>query len=263
MNRIDSLFGQKKKNVLAIYFTAGYPELNDTAPTLAALQQAGADLVEIGMPFSDPLADGPVIQESSKTALQNGMNISLLFDQLKNFREKISLPVVLMGYVNPVMQFGVEEFAAKCSETGIDGVILPDLPPEIYEQEFRAVFEKHGLHFIFLVTPRTPEQRVWHLAGLSKGFLYLVSSAGTTGGTGKFSVERENALRIVSGYDLKIPVLTGFGIHDHGSFLSATKYTNGAVVGSAFIRELAISESTEAAARKIVSVRSPETIHHP
>lgn len=238
MNRIDELFARKKKDVLAVYFTAGFPRLKDTVPVLQALQDGGADLVEIGMPFSDPLADGPVIQESSKQALDNGMSIRLLFEQLKKVREKITVPLVLMGYLNPVLQFGMEPFLVKCASCGIDGVILPDLPAEVYEREYRFLFEKYKVYPVFLATPSTPEKRIRQLASCSKGFLYLVSAASTTGSGKSFSEEQRNALKKVMSLDLPLPVLTGFGIHDAASRKAATEFSNGAVVGTAFIREL-------------------------
>lgn len=254
MNSIDKLFQRKKKDVLAVYFTAGYPKLNDTVSIISALEKNGADLIEIGMPFSDPLADGPVIQESSRIALENGMNIRLLFDQLLRLPPAAEqLPLVLMGYLNPVMQFGMERFLQKCSEVGISGVILPDMPAEVYEREYKSLFEQYGIHVIFLITPQTSELRARKVAGLSRGFLYLVSTSATTGANKNFSVEQEIAWKKVADYKLGIPVLTGFGIHDYDSFKSASRYTNGAVVGSAFIRELAKNQEAETASEILIS----------
>ncbi|HET6990915.1 MAG TPA: tryptophan synthase subunit alpha [Bacteroidia bacterium] len=254
MNRIDRLFEKKKKDVLAVYFTAGYPNLNDTVSIISALGKEGTDLIEIGMPFSDPLADGPVIQESSRIALENGMNIKLLFEQLSKLpRAAERPPLILMGYLNPVMQFGIEKFLQKCAEAGISGIILPDMPVEVYEREYKVLFEKYGIHFIFLITPVTPELRARKIASLSKGFLYLVSTSATTGTNNKFSDEQEASLKKVADYNLPIPILTGFGIHDHDSFKAASRFTNGAIVGSAFIRELAKTKNPETASRNLIT----------
>src|SRR5258705_6792474 len=181
MNRIQELFNNKKSNVLNVYCTAGYPKLDSTLSVMKALQQYGADIIELGMPYSDPLADGPVIQHSSSIALANGMTIKKLFEQLKDFRKEISIPVILMGYMNPVLQYGFEKFCADAKAVGIDGLILPDLPEHEFETEYGAIIEKYGLDFIFLVTPETSEARVRQLDGLSTGFLYAVSSSSTTG----------------------------------------------------------------------------------
>lgn len=249
MNRLDELFGRKKKDVLAVYFTAGYPTLNDTVSIIQSLTKKGADIIEIGMPFSDPLADGPVIQESSRVALENGMSIKLLFQQLGKVASErgqvTSVPLVLMGYLNPVLQFGMDEFLEACVETKISGVILPDLPVEVFEREFKTKFEKAGVHFIFLITPTSPESRVRKIASLSKGFLYLVSSSATTGGKKSFSEDQLLAIKRVSDYKLEIPILTGFGIHDRETFLAASEHTNGAVIGTAFLKELHIDSSSE------------------
>lgn len=262
MNRIDQLFQQKQKDVLAVYFTAGFPRLDDTAVILQSLQESGADLAEIGMPFSDPLADGPVIQESSRVALENGMTVALLFRQLENVRATVKMPLVLMGYLNPVLQFGMEKFLASCAACGIDGVILPDLPPEVYEKEFKMLFDNYGVHLVFLVTPQTPVARMKKVASLSKGFLYLVSSATTTGAKSNFGKEQEAALERVAQHELNIPVLTGFGIHDPASFHSASRHTNGAVVGSAFIRELSVADDPKIAAANLLNrLREPSYDH--
>ena len=181
MNRIEKLFSEKKKNILSIYFTAGFPRLNDTGEILTALQKHGADLVEIGMPYSDPLADGPVIQHSSMVAIQNGITIKLLFEQLKGLQELFHLPLILMGYLNPVMQYGIEKFCMDAHDAGIDGIILPDLPLHEYETEYKAVFQKYDLHFIFLITPETSEERIRKIDEAGNGFIYAVSSSSITG----------------------------------------------------------------------------------
>lgn len=241
MNRIDQLFRNKPQRILNIYCTAGFPALNDTVSVVEALQQSGADMVELGMPFSDPLADGPVIQDSSTRAIANGMRISVLFDQLKGFRDRVSLPVILMGYMNPVLQFGVENFCKKCAEVGIDGLILPDLPMDEYENEYKPLFEQHGLHLIFLVTPETSEARIRKIDSLSKGFVYAVSSSSTTG-KDKVMADQQAYFARLQAMELKNPVLIGFGIRDRNTFETACTNSNGAIIGSAFVK--AIENST-------------------
>jgi tryptophan synthase alpha chain len=237
MNRIDELFAAKKKNVLNVYCTAGYPQLNSTMEILAALQQNGADMIEIGMPYSDPLADGPVIQHSSMIALKNGMSIALLFEQLKSLRPAIQLPVILMGYMNPILQFGIEKFCAAAEATGVDGIILPDLPMYEFEETYQQLFEKHQLKFIFLVTPETGEERIRKIDSLSSGFLYAVSSSSTTGSNKAISNQTEYFKKLQD-MQLSNPILVGFGIKDKLTFQSACAYTNGAIIGSAYIKAL-------------------------
>ncbi len=234
-NRLTELFERKKENILSVFFTAGYPSLDDTTEIIRLLEKSGADIIEIGMPFSDPLADGPVIQRSSEEALKNGMSISILFEQLQNLRKEIKIPVVLMGYINPVMQYGMEKFVQKCSETGVDGVILPDLPPEIFVKDYQDLFKENNLSKIFLITPQTSPERIKMIDTYSSGFLYLVSSSGTTGKEAVF--QEENYLKIKS-LPLKNPVLIGFGISDKKSFEKASSFSNGAIIGSAFVREI-------------------------
>ncbi|HEY8917589.1 MAG TPA: tryptophan synthase subunit alpha [Chitinophaga sp.] len=235
MNRIDQLFASKQTGILNIYCTAGFPALEDTLPVMTALQAHGADMIELGMPFSDPLADGPVIQDSSTRALQNGMSLKKLFTQLKDFRKNIHVPVILMGYLNPVMQFGIEQFLQQCAATGVDGLILPDLPMQEYEQEYRPLFEKYGLHLIFLVTPETSEARIRQIDALSKGFVYAVSSSSTTGKDKDMKGQQAYFERIKA-LQLKNPVLIGFGIKDKSTFDAACAYSNGAIIGTAFIK---------------------------
>jgi len=237
MSRIKNLFEKKSSRVLNVYCTAGYPELESTISVMKSLQSAGADLIELGMPYSDPLADGPVIQQSSAVALANGMTIETLFAQLKNFRQDIQIPVILMGYLNPVLQYGFEKFCANAAEAGIDGLILPDLPEYEFETLYGPVIKKYGLDFIFLVTPETTEERVKKLDGLSTGFLYAVSSSSTTG-SDKQMQSVETYLERLQSYGLKNPVLVGFGIKDKASFDAACAYANGAIIGSAYIRSL-------------------------
>lgn len=237
MNRLDHLFAAKKNKVLNIYCTAGYPQLNSTVEVLHALQNNGADLIEIGMPYSDPLADGEIIQASSAVALQNGMTIEVLFQQLQNVRTGIELPIILMGYMNPILQFGIEKFCAKAKEVGVDGVILPDLPMYEFETIYKPLFDANDLKFIFLVTPETGEDRIRKIDSLCSGFLYAVSSSSTTG-KNKAIEGQEDYFKKLQQMNLKNPVLVGFGIKDKATFASACKYTNGAIIGSAYIKAL-------------------------
>ncbi|MGE7776875.1 tryptophan synthase subunit alpha [Chitinophaga sp. NPDC101104] len=237
MNRIDQLFQQKPKEVLNIYFTAGFPQIGDTLTVLQALQDGGADMAEIGMPFSDPLADGPVIQDSSTRAIANGMKLAVLFQQLKGFRDTIRIPVVLMGYINPVLQYGVENFLRSCQEAGVDGLILPDLPMDEYETEYKPLFEKYGQHLIFLVTPETSEARIRKIDSLSRGFVYAVSSSSTTGKDKDMKLQASYFEKLQS-MKLQNPVLVGFGIRDKATFLTACQYSNGAIIGSAFVKAI-------------------------
>ncbi|MFB0946239.1 MAG: tryptophan synthase alpha chain [Spirosomataceae bacterium] len=238
MNRINSLFQEKKKDVLNIYFTAGYPKLNSTVAILSALEDAGADIVEIGMPYSDPIADGPTIQESNQQALESGMSLKVLFEQLQGIRETVSLPIVLMGYINPVIQFGIENFCKKCQEVGVDGLILPDLPMDEYVEDYATTFKKYGLLNTFLITPQTSEERIRQIDDNSDGFIYMVSSASITGGTSGISAEMEAYFNRVNAMNLKNPTLIGFGIKDNATFSKACQYANGAIIGSQFVRQV-------------------------
>lgn len=244
MNRIDQLF-TTKKNVLNVYFTAGFPALNDTLHILKVLEQAGADMVEIGMPYSDPVADGPTIQESNQQALDNGMTIPLLFEQLKDLRKHISIPIVLMGYVNPVLQFGAEKFVQKCAELGIDGTILPDLPAPNYEEELQAIYEKNNLYNIFLITPQTSAERIKKIDSLSKGFIYMVSSNSITGAKSAIADKQIAYFERINQMGLQTPKLIGFGISNNETFKQACKYAQGAIIGSAFIKLLTKSKNLE------------------
>lgn len=238
MNRITELFQRKSQNVLNIYYTAGYPNLADTPIILKAIEKAGADIVEIGMPYSDPVADGETIQESNQIALNNGMSLKELFQQLKNCREEVNIPIILMGYINPVLQFGVEEFCIKCNEIGVDGLILPDLPMNEYIEEYKPIFEKYGLVNIFLITPQTSEERIRRIDDNSEGFIYMVSSASITGSTSGITPQMEAYFDRVNAMNLKNPRLIGFGIQDKATFNKACEYANGAIIGSQFIRVL-------------------------
>jgi tryptophan synthase alpha chain len=237
MSRIKNLFQKRSNSVLNVYCTAGYPQLNSTIEVMKALQQNGADIIELGMPYSDPLADGPVIQQSSSVALANGMTIKKLFEQLKDFRKEISVPVILMGYMNPVLQYGFQKFCADAATVGIDGLILPDLPEHEFETEYGAIIKKHGLDFVFLVTPETSEERIKKLDSLSTGFLYAVSSSSTTG-SDKNMTDVKTYLQKLKGLKLKNPVLVGFGIKDKSTFKTACENANGAIIGTAYIKAL-------------------------
>lgn len=243
MNRINKLFsesaaGEQRGKLLSIYFTAGFPELKDTRTILRALQESGVDMVEIGLPFSDPLADGPTIQESGSRALKNGMTTQALFDQLKDVREEIHIPLLIMGYFNPVMQYGIEAFCRACSEVGIDGLIIPDLPVEVYNESYRETFEKHGLINVFLITPQTGEERIRFIDDISRGFIYMVSSASTTGAKNSFGSDHEQYFERISKMGLRSPLIVGFGISNRETFEQATSRASGAIIGSAFVKFL-------------------------
>ena len=237
MSKLDLVFKEKSKRILNVYCTAGYPALDSTMKVMASLQKNGADIIELGMPYSDPLADGEVIQVSSIKALANGMNIAVLFDQIKDMRKSISIPVILMGYMNPILQYGFEAFCKKAKEVGIDGLILPDLPLFEFEDSYGKIITENNLDFIFLVTPETPDQRVKKLDSLSNGFLYAVSSSATTGKDKDFNVVSQY-LQKLQAMRLKNPILVGFGIKDKATFDAATVHTQGAIIGSAYIQVL-------------------------
>lgn len=249
MNRITSLFQNKPEldtdGFLNVYFTAGFPHLNDTVKVLTALQDGGADLVEIGMPYSDPVADGETIQKSNDQALENGMTVKILFDQLKDIRETITVPVLLMGYINPVLQYGIENFCRKCAEVGVDGLILPDMPMDVYLNEYKSIFDSYGILNIFLVTPQTSEKRIRQIDEVSEGFIYTVSSASVTGSNSGVSDDMELYFNRLNSMNLKNPRLIGFGIKDHATFKKASDYAAGAIIGSAFIRVLMESGDLE------------------
>ena len=251
MSRISDLFKRKNKRVLNIYCTAGYPQLDSTVKVMKALQDNGADLVELGMPYSDPLADGPVIQASSTIALANGMTIKKLFEQLKDFRKEIHVPVILMGYMNPVLQYGFEKFCADASAAGIDGLILPDLPEYEYETMYGAIIKKYNLDFIFLVTPETADDRIKKLDELSSGFLYAVSSSSTTG-SDKNMTKVSDYLQKLKSLQLRNLILVGFGIKDKQTFDAACEYANGAIIGSAFVKALENSRNEEQSVKQFL-----------
>lgn len=239
-NRIN-LKLQEDKKLLSIYFTAGYPALNDTVKVIQDLEKNGVDMIEIGLPFSDPLADGPTIQESSTAALKNGMTTEVLFNQLKNIRKKVSIPLIVMGYFNPMLQYGVEAFCEKCHEIEIDGIIMPDLPLDVYQDEYEETFKKYGLINIFLITPQTSDERIRQIDEASNGFIYMVSSASVTGSKTGFGNEQEAYFERIAKINLKNPQIVGFGIKDAQTFKAATKNAKGAIIGSAFIKHLTAS----------------------
>jgi len=255
MNRLNQLFDSKKNNLLSIYFTAGYPELNSTLDIAAALENAGADFLEIGFPYSDPVADGPTIQYSSEKALENGMNLHLLFDQLKDLRQRVNIPILLMGYVNPIVQFGVESFCRKAAEVGVDGIIVPDLPMYEYEALYSKYFIDNNLSNIFLVTPQTSEERIRKIDELSNSFIYLLSSSSITGGNLQVSVNIEDYYKRIKAMELKNPTIIGFGISDNKSFSKACEYASGAIVGSAFVKLLGNENYLEKIPEFIKSIR--------
>lgn len=257
-NRIDVAFQSKEGGLLTIYFTAGYPNLDDTVRIASALEEAGADIIEIGLPYSDPIADGPTIQESSTQALKNGMSIMVLFEQLKTLRDHVTIPVLLMGYLNPVIQFGVETFCEKCNEVGVDGLILPDLPIDEYAEIYKPIFDKHGLHNVFLVSPQTSETRIRMIDEKSTGFIYLVSSSSITGAKQGMTDEQVSYFKRIESMDLKSKKMIGFGISSHDSYKTACEYSDGAIIGSAFIRELKNDPSDQNIHEFVKRIKSPE-----
>src|ERR1700743_2065355 len=252
MSRIKDLFARKDRNVLNIYCTAGFPQLDSTLEVMKALQDNGADLIELGMPYSDPLADGPVIQASSTRALENGMSLAVLFEQLKDMRSSIRIPVLLMGYLNPILQYGFERFCESAARVGVDGLILPDLPIYEFETEYGPVMKKYGLDFIFLVTPETSEERIRKVDALSSGFLYAVSSSSTTGKNKEINDQQAYFERL-GGMGLRNPVLVGFGIRDKASFDAACLHVNGAIIGTAYIKALENGSSVAGATREFLN----------
>ena len=238
MNRINKLFQKKNKKILSIYFTAGYPRINDTVDIIKALDKNGVDMIEVGIPFSDPIADGPIIQNSSTIAITNGMNMSLLFDQLKNIRSTTQIPIILMGYINPIIQFGYDKFVDKLIECGIDGVILPDLPLLEYKKELKPFFDKNNISFVSLISPNTSIERVKKIDQISDGFLYVVSSSSITGKNNLFDLNQIKYFNSLNNILLKNPKIIGFGISDKKSFDMACNYSNGAIIGTKFINSL-------------------------
>jgi tryptophan synthase alpha chain len=253
MNRIIKKL-DSEANLLSIYFTAGYPSLNDTVKIIRELEKSGVDMIEIGLPFSDPLADGPTIQESSTAALKTGMTTETLFGQLKNIRNTVKIPLLIMGYFNPMLQYGVEAFCQKCQEIGVDGLIIPDLPVDVYHEDYQEIFERYGLINVFLITPQTSEERIRFIDKVSKGFIYMVSSASVTGSSKGFGDAQTEYFERIAAMQLSHPQIVGFGIHDTKTFQRATKTAKGAIIGSAFIKHLT-ENGTDAIPEFIARIR--------
>ena len=251
-NRITELFNKKKQGILNVYYTAGYPSINDTVTIAQALQKAGADLIEIGIPFSDPVADGPTIQASNKVALDGGMTLHLLLEQIKEIRKTVTLPIILMGYLNPVIQYGVEKFARDISALGVDGVILPDLPLHEFEEQYKELFNSLNLCNTFLISPTTSEVRIRQIDDATEGFIYAVSASSITGAKGEFSAEQIAYFERLKKMNLKNPFLIGFGISNQSTFNKAAQHSAGAIVGSAFINLLSESKDIPADIEKFV-----------
>lgn len=254
MNRITNLFETKKRGILSVYFTAGYPALNDTVRVLKSLQNAGVDMVEIGIPFSDPMADGPVIQESSTQALRNGMSLKLLFEQLRDIRKEIHIPLLFMGYLNPVMQYGFEAFCRNCVKTGIDGMVIPDLPFADYMAHYKPVADRYNLKMIMLITPETSEERIRQIDKNTSGFIYMVSGAATTGTQQSFDEQKQAYFRQINAMDLKSPRIVGFGIGNKETFEAAQANSSGAIIGSKFIQLLNSEATIEEAVEKLLKI---------
>jgi tryptophan synthase alpha chain len=247
MNRIDKLFATEKENILSVYFTAGYPRPDDTVPIITQLAEAGVDLIEVGIPFSDPMADGPVIQQSSAIALENGMTLRRLFEQLQDIRRRTDIPLIMMGYLNPIMQYGIENFCRDCARVGIDGMIVPDLPLADYLSDIKPVLDRYGLYCIMLITPETSEERIRLIDRSTSGFIYMVSTASTTGARESFDEKTLDYFRRIEGMKLRNPRMIGFGISNRTTFEAASKYAAGAIVGSEFIRTLGEANSIQEA----------------
>ncbi|MDR2848117.1 MAG: tryptophan synthase subunit alpha [Bacteroidales bacterium] len=252
MNRITSLFKRKPSGILSVYFTAGFPQLETTTAIISTLERHGVDLIEIGIPFSDPMADGPVIQQSSSVALKNGMTLQKLFEQLKDIRKEVSLPLVMMGYLNPVMQYGVENFCRDCAAAGVDGIILPDLPFDDYIRDYKPLADKYGLHFIMLITPETSPERILLIDEHTDGFIYMVSTASTTGAKNSFDEKTLAYFRRINAMQLKNPRLIGFGISNKTTCSTALEHANGAIIGSHFIRLLSNTNTIEDAVKNLL-----------
>lgn len=251
MNRIKQLFNKKQKDILSIYFTAGYPNLADTSKIIKELEKNGIDLIEVGIPFSDPMADGPTIQESGTLALKNGMNLKLLFEQIKEVRKEVELPLLLMGYLNPIMQYGIENFCKKCKEVGVDGAIIPDLPFNDYSTKYKSIFETYDIKVIMLITPETSEERIRLIDENTDGFIYMVSSASTTGAQKSFDDKKVEYFQKINSMKLRNPRLIGFGISNKATLEVAQSYANGAIIGSKFITLLKDNNTIEKAVQEL------------
>jgi len=256
MNRIKQLFENKQKNILSIYFTAGFPHLNDTCEVIKELEANGIDLIEVGIPFSDPMADGPTIQESGTIALNNGMTLNILFEQLKNIRKDVTIPLIMMGYLNPIMQYGFENFCRKCNEIGIDGAIIPDLPFNDYINEYKSVADKYDIKVVMLITPETSEERIRLIDEHTDGFIYMVSSAATTGAQKSFDDKKQEYFRRINGMNLRNPRLIGFGISNKATLKAAQANASGAIIGSKFITLLKDAVNIKEAVKALKEVLS-------
>jgi tryptophan synthase alpha chain len=252
-NRIDQLFRRKKNKILSMYFTAGYPALEDTVSIMEYLQDSGADIIEIGIPFSDPIADGPTIQASGNQSIRQGMSVRTLLTQLQDIRKKINIPILLMGYLNPILQFGFEAFCGKCREIGIDGLIVPDMPLAEYQEIYKPIMDPNGLFNIFLITPQTPEARIREIDNCSRGFIYMVSSASITGAKKGISDNQIQYFQRIQDMKLHNPALIGFGISDKQSFEKACEYSSGAIIGSAYIQVLSKSKNLKKDTHNFIS----------
>ena len=253
MNRINQLFSTKQKDILSIYFCAGFPTLEGTARTIKVLEKKGINMIEIGIPFSDPMADGPVIQHAATRALKNGMTLKLLFDQLKDIRKEVQIPLVLMGYLNPIMQYGFKDFCRTCRETGIDGVIIPDLPFKDYMEEYRSIAEEQDVRIIMLITPETSEERIRLIDEHTDGFIYMVSSAAITGAQKDFNAQKQAYFQRIADMNLRNPRMIGFGISNKQTFETASAHAAGAIIGSKFVTLLDEEDGdTEKAADKLL-----------
>ena len=253
MNRINQLLYSNTKGILSVYFTAGYPNLDDTAPIIRELEKKGVQMVEIGIPFSDPMADGPVIQNASTQALSNGMTLKLLFEQIRDIRHHVKIPLILMGYLNPIMQYGFESFCRKCVECGVDGMIIPDLPFKDYQEKYQIIAERYNLKIIMLITPETSEERIRMIDEHTDGFIYMVSSAATTGAQNEFDTEKKNYFKRIEAMKLNNPRLIGFGISNKATFKAACEHASGAIIGSKFVTLLGEEETISAAVDKLIA----------
>lgn len=252
MNRIDQLFSRQKNNILSIYFCAGHPALTETAATIKALERNGVQMIEIGIPFSDPMADGPVIQEASTKALRNGMKLSLLFEQLRNIRKEVGIPLILMGYLNPIMRYGFENFCRSCEECGIDGVIIPDLPFKDYMDTYKETADRHGLRVIMLITPETSERRIRLIDEHTDGFIYMVSSAATTGAQKDFNEQKQAYFKRIEAMKLRNPRMIGFGVSNKQTYDAACAHASGAIIGSRFVTLLEKEKDAEKAICQLI-----------
>ena len=261
MNRLDQLFANDRKNILNIFFTAGHPNLEDTETIILELDKAGVDLIEVGIPYSDPLADGPTIQASSLKALKNGMTVELLFQQVAAAREKTEIPLILMGNFNQVMQYGEEKFFRRCKEVGVDGLILPDLPVYVFQEDYKALFDELDLRISFLITPQTSDTRLRQIDELTKGFIYMVSRSSITGAKKDITERQLNYFNRINSMDLKNPRLIGFGISSHDTYAKACQYSSGAIIGSAFIKTIEKAEDLQPTIATFVKmIREPEPV---